>query len=426
MIYDIKNFGAVGDGKTLCTAALQQAIDSCAAAGGGRVLISDGRYMSGTIKLRSGVDLHIASNGVLLGSPDCKDYPEPENMLHTTRELLPRERGACFIYAEEAENISITGMGRIDCNGTAFVKKKDEADWRCWVYERIDAPTPPRVVFFTGCKNVKVTDVTMVNQPAGWSYWIHDCDYVTFDRCKVIADVHYPNNDGIHINCSRNVNVSNCDITCGDDCIIVRANCSSLKENKVCEKVTVTNCNLTSWSSGIRIGWINDGTIRNCTFSNLVMTDTSVGIGIALPQRRGETRLSDEGRQNTLIENLSFNNIIMDGINANSVLVFVADCENTHVEAIRSLYFSGIRARAAAHPVLYGRRDVIIENVQFTNCTFERRGSFNRCHGGWGSLGYVKEHSGGSIIMNYVKNVTVNNTSFSNETLLDIISDRSI
>ena len=109
----------------------------------------------------------------------------------------------------------------------------------------------------------------MQNQPSGWSYWIHDCDYVSFNKCKIIANVQYPNNDGIHINSSRNVTVSNCDISCGDDCIIVRANNLSLAENKVCEKVTVTNCNLTSYANGIRIGWMGDGVIRNCSFSNI-------------------------------------------------------------------------------------------------------------------------------------------------------------
>ena len=106
----------------------------------------------------------------------------------------------------------------------------------------------------------------MVNQPAGWSYWIHDCDFVTCDRLKINANVQYPNNDGIHINSSRNVTVSNCSIVCGDDCLVVRANNASLSENKVCERVVVTNCNLTSYASGIRIGWLNDGVIKNCAF----------------------------------------------------------------------------------------------------------------------------------------------------------------
>lgn len=83
-----------------------------------------------------------------------------------------------------------------------------------------------------------------------------------------------------------------------NNCIVVRANSASLKENKVCEKVTVTNCTLTTWCNAIRIGWINDGTIRDCAFSNLVITDSSVGVGIVLP-KRGEKRLLDEGREHS-------------------------------------------------------------------------------------------------------------------------------
>ena len=317
MIFNIKDFGAVADGKTLNTTAIQNTIDACFENGGGQVLVEGGTYMFGTIVLRSNVELHIAANAILLGSPSCADYPEREDVRHVNSEKLPRWRNACYIYCEESENVSITGMGKIDCNGKYFVRTVENPTY--WTYERIKAPTPPRVVFFAGCKNVKITDITMVNQPAGWSYWIHDCDYVAFDRVKIFAEVEYPNNDGIHINSSRNVTISNCDITCGDDSIIVRANNASLAENKVCEKVCVTNCNLTSYSGGIRIGWKNDGVIRNCTFSNIVMTDTSVGIDITLPHFIFDPErlyTADMGREETLIENLSFNNIIMDNVYA--------------------------------------------------------------------------------------------------------------
>lgn len=258
MIYNIKEHGAVGDGKQINTKAIQLAIDTVAASGGGTVFISDGIYKTGTIELKSNVELHLASDGVLLGSENVEDYPERENVKHVDTRNLPRNRNACMIYADECKNIAITGSGKIDCNGTSFVMKKggEPGAWEGWEYVRIDAPTPPRVVFFAGCQNVKIEDVTMVNQPSGWSYWIHDCDYVTFDKCKILAEVQYPNNDGIHINSSRNVTISNCMITSGDDCIVVRANNASLKENKVCEKVTVINCNLTSYSSGIRIAWM--------------------------------------------------------------------------------------------------------------------------------------------------------------------------
>ncbi|MBR5011807.1 MAG: glycoside hydrolase family 28 protein, partial [Clostridia bacterium] len=203
MIYNIKDFGAIGDGKTLNTNTIQKAIDECSKNGGGRVLIDDGVFLTGGIEIKSNVDLHVTAGTTLLGSPNVDDFPNRENVKHVNTEMLPRWRNSAIIFADEAKNISLTGMGTIDCNGLNFVKLKEEYKGG-WRYERINAPTPPRVVFFTGCKNVKIEDITMVNQPSGWSYWIHDCDYVTFDKLKINADVQYPNNDGIHINSSRN------------------------------------------------------------------------------------------------------------------------------------------------------------------------------------------------------------------------------
>ena len=371
MIYDIRDFGAVGDGKTKNTSAIQKAIDTCFESGGGRVLVANGIYMFGSIVMRSGVELHIAAGATLLGSPDAYDYPERNDVKHVKTELLPRWKNACYIYAEESENISITGMGKIDCNGGNFVRiRKPEKDWK---YERINGDTPPRVVFFAGCRNVKIEDVTMVNQPAGWSYWISDCDYVTFDKVKIEADVEFPNNDGIHINSSRNVTVSNCSITCGDDCIVVRANNVALAENKPCERVTVTNCNLTSYASGIRIGWMNDGSIKNCAFSNIVMTDTSVGIAIEMPHMAYDPSLSytsDIGREATLVENIAFSNIIMETFGP-PIKLHIAENGETKIDAVRNICFSGIHARSASGLFINGRPDSEVSNIRFSDCTFE-------------------------------------------------------
>lgn len=408
MIYDVRNYGAVGDGKTLNTAAIQKAIDDCASKNGGTVLLEDGIYMTGSIILRSNVNLHIEQNAVLLGSPNCGDYPEKQNLKHVISENLPRTRNASMIFAEECENISITGMGKIDCNGTSFVKEK-QGEWTGWRFERIDAPTPPRVVFFAGCRNIKIEDITMLNQPSGWSYWIHDCDYVVFDKCKILAEVRYPNNDGIHINSSRNVTVSNCDIVTGDDCIVVRANNRSLAENKVCEKVTVTNCNLTSYSGGIRIGWISDGVIKNCTFSNLVMTDTVIGISIVLPNFQ---KLPDRGREDTLIENLLFNNIVMDKIYGRPIKIYIGQTDGTRCEAIRNIYFSKIVASGLEFPYLCGRKDNKIRNIYFNDCRFECLSDEElpnfRQHG---AADWDRSH--GVPIFDNIENIVFNNTNFS-------------
>ncbi|MBE6645150.1 MAG: hypothetical protein E7612_07230 [Ruminococcaceae bacterium] len=372
MTFNIKDFGAVGDGKTINTIAIQSAIDACYSNGGGTVLVEGGVYMFGSIVMKSNINLHIESNATLLGSPRCADYPERANVKHVKSELLPRGRNACYIYAEESENISITGMGIIDCNGSEFVRiRTPEKDWK---YERIDKNTPPRVVFFTGCRNVRIEDISMINQPAGWSYWISDCDYVKIDGIKIIADVEFPNNDGIHVNSSRNVTISNCDITCGDDCIVIRANNVSLAENKICERVTVTNCNLTSYASGIRVGWMNDGVIKNCTFSNLVMTDTSVGIAIIMPYMKFNPDLLytfDIGREATLIENLSFNNIIMDNNFGPPIKIEIADNPDTMINAVKNIYFSEIHAKSPAGIYIVGRSEDPITNVRFSSCTFE-------------------------------------------------------
>lgn len=408
MIYDVRNYGAVGDGKTLNTAAIQKAIDDCASKNGGTVLLEDGTYMTGSIVLRSNVNLHIEQNAVLLGSPNCGDYPEKQNLKHVISENLPRTRNASMIFAEECENISITGMGKIDCNGTRFVREK-QGEWTGWRFERIDAPTPPRVVFFAGCRNIKIEDITMLNQPSGWSYWIHDCDYVVFDKCKILAEVRYPNNDGIHINSSRNVTVSNCDIVTGDDCIVVRANNRSLAENKVCEKVTVTNCNLTSYSGGIRIGWISDGVIKNCTFSNLVMTDTVIGISIVLPDF---SKVPDRGREDTLIENLLFNNIVMDKIYGRPIKIYIGQTDGTRCEAIRNIYFSKVVASGLEFPYLFGRKDNKIRNIYFNDCRFECLSDEElpnfRQHG---AADWDRSH--GVPIFDNIENIVFNNTNFS-------------
>ena len=108
------------------------------------------------------------------------------------------------------------------------------------------AKSLPRMLFFNGCRNVRLEGVTMVNQPAGWGYWIHDCDRVSIRGLHIFSELRYPNNDGIHLNCCRDVTVSDCQIETGDDCIVLRANSRSLKDNKTLERAVISNCVLRS------------------------------------------------------------------------------------------------------------------------------------------------------------------------------------
>lgn len=406
---DVRKTGAKADGKTVCTAAIQKAIDQVSESGGGRVILSGGTFLSGSLTLKSGVELFIDADATLLASSDINDFPVRDIKHCNGPETFPRYSNKCFILADEAENIAICGRGTIDCNGDRFVREKTGEDWVGLRYERIlpNEQSLPRVVFLAGCRNVTVTDIRMTGQPGGWTFWVSDCDYVSFDRCSILANVEYPNNDGIHINCSRNVSVSNCHIETGDDCIVVRALSRTLKESRECRGIVVSNCTLKTPCYGIRIGYTGDGVVRDCTFSNLVFSDCFNGIGIQLPERRK----NDYGFEESVIDNLVFSNIVMSGISHFPIEVVIYDNPETPVKFIGNIRFSNITCTARCFPTLKGRKSNYIENVTFDNCSFtqipyEESGCL------WRKQTEYMRQTRTDFVTKYCRNIIVSNTVF--------------
>ena len=188
----------------------------------------------------------------------------------------------------------------------------------------------------------------------------------------MLADPELPNNDGIHLNASRDVSISNCRILAGDDAIVVRCNNRPFRDGRlrVCERVTVANCQLTSHANAIRIGWLNDGVVRNCTFTGLAITDSACGIGIDLPPF--EKGMDDYGVEASLYENLVFSSIVMDRIYSSPVRFDITGEEFTRMEGIRAITFSDIRARAYKFPDLRVAKGRELEDVVFRGCAFTR------------------------------------------------------
>ena len=356
------------------TAKLQSQIDAVSAAGGGKVEIPAGIHWIRPIELKSGVELCLAEGARLLGSGDWKDYPD-HKLRHSDSTKCPRGRASSLIWADEATNIAITGKGTLDGNGACFLTNATP-EQLAWGFKYVrrggTKESPPRMILLAGCSNVRVAGVTFTGLPGGWAVWLHDCDHAVFDGVKVDADVNCANNDGIHVNCSRDVLIRNCDITTGDDAIVVRANSRSLRENRVCERVTVTNCNLRSWSCGVRIGWCNDGTIRECVFEDLRIRDSTFGVGIVLPPKRWIP--SDYGREATRIENLIFRDITLDGIYAHPLYCRTWDDPDSLFDGIRDILFENIRGYGLENPYFEGTPTRPFERFTFLGCSWKTVG----------------------------------------------------
>jgi len=374
-IFSITEFGAVPDGKTDNTAAIQKAIDACAAAGGGTVRVAGGAFMTYTLHLRSNIRLELEAGASLDGGPDPLLYPEFEPSPHWRVEYTLRRNKRAMFYAVAQSNITICGRGTI--NGHAELFHEPSADGKVW-RRKHDQLITGRNIFLVGCKDVTLDGFSIYN-PAGWSMWLLDCDRVTVHGLKIDMDPKIPNGDGIHIGSCRDVTVSDCIVRSGDDSIIVRAYQHQLNEPKACERVVVSNCVLQSRSSGIRIGWTHDYEIRDCRFSNLIIRESTKGISIYLPaldkvpndppRGPGVPPLAEGDAVRPFgVENVHFSDISMDCLKTPVMISFAPDAK---LSRIHNVTFSNMLIRSPEFPVFAVPGSDCVSDFTLNNVRFE-------------------------------------------------------
>lgn len=281
--YNVKAFGAKGNGTALDTRAIQAAIDKANSSKGGVVEVPAGVYKIGTLILKDNVELHLQHGAMLLGSPDHKDYIEVK------QQLASRTKGLYakyfMIFAEGATNISITGSGAIHGNGLEHFQEVKPQNLR------------PYMIRFVSCNNITVRGVRLL-EAANWTFHLLGCKDVNVDGV-VIENRGEGNRDGLDIDACQRVTVANSRFSTTDDAIVMKATNDTL-----CQDITITNCVFREiGGSALKTGTESNGGFRNITVSNCVIKDIDVHAGI-------ELMTVDGG----MMQNILFENITMDNV----------------------------------------------------------------------------------------------------------------
>lgn len=285
----VKDFGATGNGATLDTKAVQEAIEHVAAKGGGLVTVPKGTYLCGSIWLRSNVEFHLDEGAVIKGSPDIKDYCAADCCPQNEAEIGWGDyiSGGHLILGVGVSNVTISGQGRIDGNSDAFLL--DERG-KPYANKTLIPARPSQMVWFVDSENITLKDIELADSPY-WSCFLLNCKKVNISGCYVHThrkDYHTFNGDGIDIDRCQDVTVSGCAVDTSDDCITLRASGAHLLEKpQDCSGIRIENCTLSSSCNAIRVG-VGEGHIHGAVLSGISISDTNVAFNIVGAYSKGE------------------------------------------------------------------------------------------------------------------------------------------
>lgn len=339
-VYDITDYGAVSDTTRLSTAAVQKAIDSCNAACGGTVSVPAGNYKIGSIVLRSNVTLNLENGATLYGSTDIADYQPMTTDYVSLRTNVPTIQ---LIYADNASNVAITGLGTIDGRGKAFPKLT-------WNDEGI---TRPHLLRLIRCSDVTVSGVTLKNSGCWMQHYLA-CDRVKIHGITVINRNNY-NNDALDLDGCHNVTVSDMIADSDDDGITLKST-----SPRLCEDITISNCVVSSHCNAIKLGTETNGGFRNIIVRGVVVKPSADQSSRYFGLPTGHSAISLEIVDGGTMSNVDIADITITGTES-PIFIRLADrrrpyAENAPIDKVGSI--SGIRLH-----------DILIDGAGPTGCS---------------------------------------------------------
>ena len=370
--FPVTNYGAVGDGKRMNTDAFRRAVAACSAAGGGRVVVPAGRFLTGPIHLKSNVNLHVSDGATIAFSQDPKDYLP---VVFTRWEGMEMMGYSPLIYAFEQENVAITGRGTLDGQGSTTVwwpwkgRWKQHPEWdrgptqkaaRDRLFEMAEAGIPvEQRVFAEGsylrpqfiqpyrCRNVLIEGVTVVNAPM-WQINPVLCQNVTVRGVSVVS--HGPNNDGCNPESCRDVLIEGCLFDTGDDCIAIKSgrNADGRRINVPSENIIVRDCQMKDGHGGVTLGSEISGGVRNVFVENCRMDSPNLDRAL---------RFKNNAMRGGVLENVYMRNVTVGQVKDAVVsvdLYYEEGQQGPFVPVVRNVELRNVTSRKSRY-VLYMR-----------------------------------------------------------------------
>ncbi|MBN2713640.1 MAG: right-handed parallel beta-helix repeat-containing protein [Planctomycetes bacterium] len=369
MDYNCREFGSKGDGILDETSAIQKAVQACHESGGGRVIVPAGKYMVTSIELLENVELYLERGALLQGIYDSPNY----------REVDPEFPAKAMIFAKKCSNVAISGAGKIDGQGPRYWRKLDkprtgrkdftEVGVSQFWYEHIkEIGKPERIVAFYKCKDVSLTGISITGASA-WTCHLVASENVKIHGIDIWNPTCGPNTDGIDIDGSSDILISDCTIHTGDDAIVLKTK-NIAKTNHPIRNVTVTNCRLTSGCNAFKIGTETQDDIENICISNCTFYSPEEYELID----RCITGLAFETVDGANVRNVVCSNITM--INARTAIFIRRGGwfrgERKTPGVLRGIHFSNIVATGTTYPsVIAGLPGYPVENVRMNNVEIE-------------------------------------------------------